>query len=84
MKEITAYNPTKGRHVTIEVRFDQENTTWFKDELESAGIHSIADTDAGLLICEADYTIPLLAQELTRVAIKFDPHQAREIIKQTQ
>ena len=82
--EITAYNPAKGRYVTIDVTFDPVNTTWFKDGLEDSGIYSIADTDAGLLICKADYSTPLLAQELTRSSIKFDPYQAREIIRQTK
>ncbi len=82
--EITACNPVKGRYVTIEVTFDPVNTTWFTDGLEDSGFHSIADTDAGLLIRKADYSTPLLAWELTRSTLKFYPYQAREIIRQTK
>ena len=64
-----------GRSVTT---FDPLNTTWFKDGLEDSGINSIADTDSGLFIRKADYSTPLLALELTRSSLKFNPYLARD------
>lgn len=78
--EITAFNPDKGRHETIVVEFDQENTTWFDDIPSSEGIYSITDIDGDLLIRESGYSIPLLVQELTRSAINYDQRKARELI----
>lgn len=82
--EITAYNPAKGRHETILVTFKPGNTTWFEDGPESEGIYSITDVDGDLLIRESGYSIPLLAQELTRAAINFDQRKAMELIRQHQ
>ncbi len=82
--QITAYNPAKGRYETISVTLESGNTTWFEDGSESEGIYSITDVDGDLLIRESGYSIPLLAQEMTRTAINFDQRKAREIIRQHQ
>ena len=73
------YNPHKGRLETINVEYDDENTTWFDDCSKSEDIYRLTDIQAGLLIKENNYNRPVLIYDVTRAAINFNVKEARRL-----
>jgi hypothetical protein len=49
-------NPLKGRLETINVKYNEDNTTWLDDCLKSEDIYRITDTENGLLIKKNNYS----------------------------
>ena len=80
--EETVYNPQKGRLETIDVEYNQENTTWFDNWVDSADIYRITDFKGGILIKECNYTYPVWIYDLTRAQIGTDQKKAKEIKSQ--
>lgn len=81
MKEITIYNPLKGRLETVRFDFTPENTTWF-DDSETFDIYRIADGFGGLLIQETGYTNPILIGDVSRADIGNNEQKALELLRQ--
>ncbi len=72
-------NPHKGRLETINVEYNDENTTWFDDCSESDDIYKLTDIKAGLLIKENNYNHPVLIYDVTRASINHDGNEARKL-----
>jgi len=72
-------NPHKGRLETINVEYNDENTTWFDDCSKSEDIYRLTDIQAGILIKENNYNCPVLIYDVTRVSINFDGNKARRL-----
>lgn len=72
-------NPHKGRLETINVEYDEINTTWFNDCSTSEDIYSLTDIKSGLLIKENNYNRPVLIYDVTRAAINHDPKEVKRL-----
>jgi len=72
----TVYNPQKGRLETIDIKFTNENTTWFDDLENNAGVSLIADFEGCLVIASDDYDYPILIYDLSRSDINHDKQKA--------
>ena len=72
-------NPHKGRLETINVNYNDENTTWFDDCSKSEDIYKLTDIKAGLLIKENNYNHPVLIYDVTRASINYDGNEARRL-----
>jgi len=73
------FNPHKGRLETINVEYNEENTTWFDDCSKSEDIYRLTDIKAGLLIKENNYSYPVLIYDVTRAAINYDTQEAKRL-----
>lgn len=74
--EVTVYNCLKQRLETIDLEFNEENTTWFDECLGDHDIHMITDVGGGLLISEQGYTYPLWVDSASRAAVGYNRHKA--------
>ena len=77
--EEKVYNPHKGRLETIEVEYNEENTTWLENWESSEDIYMITDYKGGVLIIECDYTYPIRIYDYTRSDIGTDQEKAKSI-----
>lgn len=75
----TVYNPQKSRLETIDIEFNENNTTWFNQHNSSHDIRMITDLDGGLLISEFDYTYPIWIYDASRAGIGHDQKKTREL-----
>ena len=73
------FNPHKGRLETINIEYDEENTTWFDDCSTSEDIYRLTDIKAGLLIKANNYSYPVLIYDVTRAAINYDTQEAKRL-----
>ena len=77
-------NPLKGRLETINVKYNEDNTTWLDDCSKSEDIYRITDTENGLLIKKNNYSYPVLLYDIARADIGNDQHRAKKIIMKMQ
>ena len=77
--QITIVNPQKGRLETIDIKFTDENTTWFDDAENTDGIYRMTDFEGGLLLSELSYSYPILIYDTSRKDIDYDKHKAYEL-----
>ncbi len=77
--EVLICNPQKGRLETINVEYNEENTTCFDDCSKPEDIYSLTDIKAGLLIKENNYSYPVLIYDRTRAAINYDTQEAKRL-----
>jgi len=81
--ELTVCNPAKNRLETIDVDFNDNNTTWFEDNEENGGIRTLTDHPNGLLITEYSYNYPVLIYDITKNDISNSAPKAVEFIALT-
>jgi hypothetical protein len=79
--ERTIYNPQKGRLETIEIEFEDVNTTWFDKSYSSHDISSVTDFNGGLLIRVCAYEYPMLIYGETRASIGYNQNRAFKLRK---
>ncbi|MBC8549127.1 MAG: hypothetical protein H8D23_05700 [Candidatus Brocadiales bacterium] len=72
-------NPHKGRLETINVEYNDANTTWFDNCSRAEDIYRLTDIQSGLLIKENNYNYPVLIYDLTRAGINYDPQEAKRL-----
>jgi hypothetical protein len=77
--EVAVYNPQKGRLETIDVTFNDDNTTWFDNCKDSHDTHMITDFEGDLLIREFGYAYPVRIYGMCRADIGFDQVKAQEL-----
>jgi hypothetical protein len=77
--QMTIANPQKGRLETIDIKFTDQNTTWFDDCDNDDDIYMITDFEGCLLISELGYTYPILIYDKSRKDIEYDKHKAYEL-----
>ena len=77
--KIIVCNPQKGRLETIDIEFNENNTTWFNKYRKPRAIRMITDLDGGLLISEFDYTYPIWIYDASRADIGNDQKKARQL-----
>jgi len=77
--KIIVCNPQKGRLETIDIEFNENNTTWFNQHRTARDIRMITDLDQGLLISEFDYTYPIWIYDASRADIGHDQKKARQL-----
>ena len=75
----TVRNPQKGRLETIDIEFNENNTTWFNEHRTARDIRLITDLDGGLLISEFDYTYPLVIYDVSRADLDYNQKKARQL-----
>ena len=81
MKQLLVYNTSKSRLETIQVKFTDNNTTWFDEALSDQDIHMITDAFNGLLISKAGYEYPIFIDGMTRADIAYDRDKAMKLIR---
>jgi len=79
--ERTIYNPQKGRLETVEIEYEDFNTTWFNESVNSHDIYSITDFEGGLLICVCSYEYPVLIYGASRASIGYNRNRAFKLRK---
>jgi hypothetical protein len=79
--ETVAWNCDKQRLVTMDVEFNEENTTWFEGCMKESDIHKITDVDGGILICKAGYDYPVWIGGQSRADIQCSRKKARKLEK---
>ena len=77
--KMTVCNPQKGRLETLDIEFNENNTTWFNECRTGRDIRMITDLDGGLLISEFDYTYPIWIYDVSRVDIGYDQKKPRQL-----
>ena len=77
--EISIYNSLKSRLETIDIKFTEENTTWFDDCENNDDVYMITDFDGGILIKEFGYSYPILIDGNSRADIAYDKQKAKAI-----
>lgn len=77
--KMTVCNPQKGRLETIDIQFNENNTTWFNECRTARDIRMITDLDGGLLISEFDYAYPIWIYDVSRADIEHDQKKARQL-----
>ncbi len=75
--EISIYNLLKGRLETIDIKFTEQNTTWFDDCEHNDDVYMITDFDGGILIREFGYSYPIWIDGETRADIAYDKQKAK-------
>ena len=75
----TVRNPQKGRLETINIEFNENNTTWFSECRTPRDIRMITDLDGGLLISEFDYTYPIWIYDVSSADIGYDQTKAKQL-----
>lgn len=79
--ELIAYNPQKGRLETLDVKYTEENTTWFKTTRNNSDIYTITDYKGGLLIKELGYSYPTWLYDISREDIGFCRKKAKQLLR---
>jgi hypothetical protein len=82
--KMTVCNPQKGRLETIDIEFNENNTTWFNEHRTARDIRLITDLDGGLLISEFDYTYPIWIYDVSRADIGYDQMKAKQLRRRYQ
>jgi hypothetical protein len=77
--EILAWNSDKQRLTTMDVEFNDGNTTWFKNCTKESDVQKITDLDGGILISKAGYEYPVWIGGKSRADIEYSRKQAREL-----
>lgn len=77
--EISIYNSLKSRLETIDIKFTEENTTWFDDCENNDDIYMITDFNGGILIGEFGYSYPIWIDGETRADIAYDKQKAKKL-----
>jgi hypothetical protein len=80
--KMTVCNPQKGRLETIDIEFNENNTTWFDQHSSPRDVRMITDLDGGLLISEFDYTYPIWIYDVSRADIDYDQKNAKRLRSQ--
>lgn len=80
-REMTVYNPHKGRLETVRLECTTENTTWFERNTKTGSITSITDYKGGILIRTMDYNYPVWVSEVTREDIGYSHKKAQTLLK---
>jgi len=80
--ETTVYNPQKGRLETINVKFTNDNTTWFSRCRNANDISRITDYEGGILLSEFNYTYPIRIYDISRADIGYNQEKARRLRRQ--
>ena len=73
------YNPQKKRLETINVEYNDDNTTWFDNCSEPNDIYMLTDFEGGILIKENNYTYPVWIYDATREGINYSATKATEL-----
>jgi hypothetical protein len=73
------YNPHKGKPETINIEYNEANTTWLDDCSKPEDIYRLTDIEAGLLIKENNYNYPILIYDITRAEINYDAQEAKRL-----
>lgn len=77
--KMTVCNPQKGRLETIDIEFNENNSTGFNHYRTVRDIRMSTDLDGGLLISEFDYTYPIWVYDVSRADIGYDQKKARQL-----
>lgn len=77
--ETTVYNLQKGRLETVEVEFNNDNTTWFSQCRNANDISMITDFEGDMLITEFSYNYPLRIPDTSRADIGYDQKKAKKL-----
>jgi hypothetical protein len=78
--ECTVYDPQKGRLVTLDIEFTDDNTTQFYSR-RSDCVTMIADCEGGLLI-KSGYDYPMYIYDVSRGDIGFSRNRAEKLKRQ--
>ncbi|MFH1215482.1 MAG: hypothetical protein V1706_03170 [Pseudomonadota bacterium] len=81
LKEMTVYNPEKGRLETVAVEFTTENTTWFDKCRVSDDITMIADFGGDLLVSENNRNYPVIFCDMSRESVGYDQKRASNLLR---
>ena len=76
---ISIYNSLKSRLETIDIKFTEQNTTWFEACENNDDIYMITDFNGGILIREFGYSYPIWIDGNSRVGIAYDKQKAKEL-----
>jgi len=77
--KITVCNPQKGRLETIDIEFNENNTTWFNESRTAHDIRMITDFGGGILIGGLDYAYPIWIYDVSRGDIGYDQTKAKQL-----
>ena len=78
--ETTIFNSYKGRLVTIEIEYTDQNTTWFEGCESDTDIYMITDFEGGLLVREFGYGYPIYIEGKSRQNLPDNQKKVMELI----
>lgn len=79
--EMTIFNTAKHRLETINIEITDENSTWFKDSINTNAVSIITDFEDGLLIKQCSYNYPMWFNDVSRADIGHDRQKALNLLK---
>jgi hypothetical protein len=79
--EMTIFNTAKHRLETINIEITDENSTWFKDSINTNAVSIITDFEDGLLIKQCNYNYPMWFNDISRADIDHNRQKAQNILK---
>lgn len=79
--EMTIFNTAKHRLETINIEITDENSTWFKDSINTNAVSIITDFEDGLLIKQCSYNYPMWFNDISRADIDHNRQKALNLLK---
>lgn len=79
--QTTIFNTAKHRLETINIEITDENSTWFKDSINTNAVSVITDFEDGLLIKQCNYNYPMWFNDISRTDIDHNREKAQNLLK---